>query len=113
MVISLGAELRLAVEANVTEVTFEFPRLLAEQNLLGCGCELKPSSKLHLVAVSCEDTAHNVARVSQITFFVSFLFVRGGKNPNKQALKRKKHSSSSDEARKYLTKIEVGMSWLR
>lgn len=51
MVLSLGAELKvaMAMEVDVTEVTFEVPILLAVQNLLGCGCGLKPSSKLLLV----------------------------------------------------------------
>lgn len=50
MVVLLGAELKvaLAVEGDTTEVAFDFPILLTVQNLLGCGCELKPSSEMFL-----------------------------------------------------------------
>lgn len=80
MVVLLGAELKvaLAVEGDVTEVTFEFPMLLPVQNLLVCGCELKPLSELFLMGcyVSYKDNVHSAAYFSQITLYINFLFLR-------------------------------------
>lgn len=87
MVVLLGAELKiaLAVEGDVTEVTFEFPILLAVQNLLGCGCELKSSSELLLMGfyVSYKDNVHSAAHLSQITLYTHVLFVRGKKEKSR------------------------------
>lgn len=71
----------LAMQAHVIEVTFEFPVLLAVQNLLGCGCELKSSWKLFLMVcyVSCKGNVRSAVHLSQMTLYVSFLFVRGEK----------------------------------
>lgn len=56
MVVLLGAELKvaLAVEGDATEVTFEFPILLAVQARLGRGCELKASSEFFSHGLLCD-----------------------------------------------------------
>lgn len=81
----------LAVEGDTTEANFEFPILLAVPNLLGCGCELRPSSELFLMGcyVSYKDNVHRAACLSQITLYVHFLL---GKK-EKQALKKRRRSS--------------------
>lgn len=78
MVVLLEAELKiaLAVEGDVTEVTFEFPILLAVQNLLGCWCELKSSSELLLMGFYVSYNVRSAAHLSQITLYTHFLFVR-------------------------------------
>lgn len=92
MVILLGAELQvgLAMEADVIEVTYEFLVLPAVQNLLECGCELKPAWKLLLMGsfVSYKDNVHSAVHLSQMTFYVSFLVFRG----KKQALKKEEEA---------------------
>lgn len=98
MVILRGAELKvgLAMQAHVIEVTFEFPVLLAVQNLLGCGCELKSSWKLFLMVccVSCKGNVCSAVLLSQMTLYVFRLL--GGKKAGSH--KRKMNSSSSDAA---------------
>lgn len=68
MVVLLGAELKvaLAVEGDAAEANFEFLILLAVQTLLGCGCELKPSSELFLMDwyVFYKDDVHRAAHLS-------------------------------------------------
>lgn len=68
MVVLLGVELKvaLAVEGDAVEVTFELPILLGVQALLGCGCELEPSSELFLMGcyVTCKDNVHSAAHLS-------------------------------------------------
>lgn len=63
------------MEADITEVTFEFSVLLAVQNLLGCGRELKPSPELFLVGCY-KDNEDSAAHLSRMTLHVNFLFLR-------------------------------------
>lgn len=88
MVVLLGAELKvaLAMEGDVTEVSFEFPILLAMLDLLGCGCELKSSSELLLMGFYVSYNVCSAAHLFQITLYTHFLFVREKKK--KQALKK-------------------------
>lgn len=113
VVILLEAELKvgLAMETDVIEEALVFPILPSVQNLLICGCELKPSWQLFLMGcyVSYKDNVHSTLHLSETTLYVNFLF--GGEGGGRHLRKRKKHFSFSNAARKYLAKIKKGRSW--
>lgn len=92
MVILLEAELKvgLAMETDVIEEALVFPILPTVQNLLICGCELKPSWQLFLMGcyVSYKDNVHSTLHLSETTLYVNCLFwVRG-----RQALEKEEEA---------------------